>query len=352
MERLMLDKRRTARTPAELAAAGYIAPERIETLQPVAARYAVAITPDLGQLIDSSDPYDPIALQFVPSEAELFTSSYERSDPIGDSRHSPIEGIVHRYRDRVLLKLTTLCPVYCRFCFRRETVGPREAAFLSAGALERAFAYIASKAEIWEVIMTGGDPFTLSPRRIADVTARLNAIGHVKVYRWHTRMPIADPTRITHELVRALKSKRAVYAVVHVNHARELTPAACEAIARLIDAGIPVLSQSVLLKNVNDDAVTLESLMRALVEARVRPYYLHHPDLAPGTAHFRTSITEGQKLARELRARASGLCQPTYVLDIPGGYAKAQLAESDLSEAEGFYRVRDADGTWHSYPPE
>jgi lysine 2,3-aminomutase len=348
----MLEKLRTVQTPAELAAAGYIAPERIESLQPVAARYAVAITPQLGQLIDSSDPHDPIARQFVPSEAELVTSSNERSDPIGDSHHSPVEGVVHRYRDRALLKLTTLCPVYCRFCFRRETVGPKAKAVLSDEALEHAFAYIAGKPEIWEVILTGGDPFTLSPRRIAGTTARLNAIDHVKVLRWHTRMPIADPARITHELVRALKSKKAVYVVVHVNHARELTPAACEATARLIDAGIPVLSQSVLLKDVNDDAATLESLMRALVEGRIRPYYLHHPDLAPGTAHFRASIAEGRKLARELRARASGLCQPTYVLDIPGGYAKAQLAESDLCEAEGSYQVRDAQGAWHSYSQE
>jgi lysine 2,3-aminomutase len=165
-------------------------------------------------------------------------------------------------------------------------------------------------------------------------------------------MPVADPARITDGLVRALKSKRAVYVVVHVNHPRELTEAACEAAARMIDAGIPLLSQSVLLKGVNDNTDTLEALMRALVEARIRPYYLHHPDLAPGTGHFRTSVGHGRKLARELRARASGLCQPHYVLDIPGGYAKAPIAESDLSESDGIYSVRDAEGAWHAYSGE
>ncbi|HYM18782.1 MAG TPA: lysine-2,3-aminomutase-like protein [Micropepsaceae bacterium] len=348
----MLDKGRTARSLAELAAAGHIAPEDIERLAPVAARYAVAITPALAQLIDPSDLQDPIARQFVPSESELKTSAIESVDPIGDDRHSPVEGIVHRYPDRVLLKLTHLCPVYCRFCFRRETVGPKESAMLSPQALERALAYIATTPEVWEVIMTGGDPFTLSSRRIARLTARLSEIDHVKVLRWHTRMPIADPARIDEHLVRALKSKRACYVVIHVNHPRELTDAARDAVARMVDAGIPVLSQSVLLKGINDNAGTLESLMRALVEARIRPYYLHHADLAPGTAHFRSSIGEGQKLVRGLRAQASGLCQPFYVLDIPGGYAKAQLAESDVKIVDGAYQLRDAQRTWRSYPRE
>src|SRR5258706_9862700 len=200
----MLDNPGTARTLTELASAGYIAPEAIDALQPVAARYAVAITPDIGRLIDPQNPDDPIARQFVPSEAELAPSADEESDPIGDARHSPIEGIVHRYRDRVLLKLTSLCPVYCRFCFRRETMGPAGSAVLSPHSLTRAFDYIAAVTDIWQVIMTGGDPFTLSPRRIAAVTARLAAISHVKVLRWHTRVPIAHTALIFQPVVRAL----------------------------------------------------------------------------------------------------------------------------------------------------
>jgi lysine 2,3-aminomutase len=346
----MLDKRRTLRSPQDLAAAGLIGADDADALTPIAALYAVAVTPAMADLIDTDDPNDPIARQFIPSTAEGETGPDERADPIGDERHSPVKGIVHRYCDRVLLKLTHVCPVYCRFCFRREMVGPGEDQMLSGAELDAALGYIAEHSEIWEVILTGGDPFMLSPRRIADVTARLSAISHVKILRWHTRMPVADPERVTPELVRALRSDKTVYVVVHVNHPRELSDAARRAASRLIDAGIPLLSQSVLLKGVNDDVATLESLMRGLVEARIQPYYLHHMDLAPGTAHFRTTIAEGQRLARELRARVSGLCQPHYVLDIPGGHAKALLNPCDAEPAGGSHRIRDAHGVHHPYP--
>jgi len=341
---------RALRSPEELSQAELIAPERIEALQEVAARYAIAITPHIRGLIDTRDGADPIARQFVPHEAELETSAAETADPIGDERHSPVEGIVHRYRDRVLLKLARVCAVYCRFCFRRETVGRGESQMLSTEALDAALAYVSAHPEIWEVILTGGDPFILSPRRLSDATARLSAIAHVKVLRWHTRVPIVDPTRVTPKLVRAIATKRqATYVALHVNHPRELSDDVRRACARLIDAGIPLLSQSVLLRGVNDDADTLEALMRALVEARIKPYYLHHGDLAPGTASFRTPIAEGQALMRELRARASGLCQPGYVLDIPGGHAKANLAPSDLGGEPGNYRLRDGNNCWHAY---
>ncbi len=341
---------RVLRSAKELAEADLIEPERIADLNAVAARYAVAITPHIRSLIGEGNQDDAIARQFVPHEAELDAAPSEIADPIGDDRHSPVEGIVHRYRDRVLLKLTRVCAVYCRFCFRRETVGRGESQMLSAKALEAALAYIAAHPEIWEVIMTGGDPFILSARRLADVTARLSAIEHVKVLRWHTRVPIVDPARITKTLVRAITTKRqATYIAVHVNHPRELSSEARRACARLIDAGIPLVSQSVLLKGINDDADTLESLMRALVETRIKPYYLHHADLAPGTAQFRTTIAEGQTLVRELRARASGLCQPGYVLDIPGGYAKANIAPADLAGGSGHYRLFDSKDTWHDY---
>src|SRR5258706_15313219 len=197
------------RTPEDLAIAGLIAPERAEPLRTVAARYAVAITPAIADLIDRHNPGDPIARQFVPSEREGQTMPDERGDPIGDERHSPVPGIVHRYDDRVLLKLTHVCPVYCRFCFRREMVGPGEDQVLSPAVLDGALAYIAAHAGIWEVILTGGDPFMLSPRRLAEVTSRLAEMAHVKVLRWHTRIPIADPERITDDLVRAVKTQKA-----------------------------------------------------------------------------------------------------------------------------------------------
>jgi len=328
-----------------------IAPEQVAALAPVAARYAVAITPAILDLIDPDDPSDPIARQFMPSESELESSPAENADPIGDHRHSPVEGIVHRYPDRVLLKLTHICPVYCRFCFRREMVGPGEDRMLSAGALDTALAYIAAHPEIWEAIMTGGDPFMLSPRRLKLVSQRLAAVEHLKVLRWHTRMPVADPARITVDLVRALRTAKATYVAVHVNHPRELSLEARRACARLADAGIPLIGQSVLLKGVNDDAATLEALMRAQVEARIKPYYLHHPDLAPGTAHLRTDISDGQALVRALRARTSGLCQPQYVLDIPGGHAKAPLQLCDAEQDGHGWQVRDAEGITHFYSP-
>jgi lysine 2,3-aminomutase len=318
-------------------------------LTEVVARYAIAITPELVQLIDRGDANDPIARQFVPDARELHQRPQERADPLDEARLSPVPGIVHRYPDRVLLKLTHVCPVYCRFCFRREVVGPGGPQALSGKALAAALEYIAAEPKIWEVILTGGDPFMLSPRRIAEVTRRLGAIGHVKVLRWHTRVPVADPGRVTDELVAALRStEKAVYVALHANHARELTAAARAACARLVDVGIPMLSQTVLLRGVNDNAEVLADLMRAFVEARVKPYYLHHLDLAPGTSHFRTTIAEGQLLMRALRGRLSGIAQPTYVLDIPGGHGKVPVGP-DYFSTDG-RTVIDPAGTPHDYP--
>jgi lysine 2,3-aminomutase len=262
-----------------------------------------------------------------------------------------VEGIVHRYPDRVLLKPLHACAVYCRFCFRREMVGPKGLGALSPQALDAALAYIASRPEIWEVIVTGGDPLILSPRRLRDLTRRLAAIGQVKVIRFHTRVPVVDPSRVTPALVRALKAPgKAAYVAIHANHPRELTPAARAALARLADAGIPLLGQSVLLRGVNDDAQTLAALMRGFVENRIKPYYLHHGDLAPGTAHLRTTIEEGQTLMRALRGRLSGLCQPDYVLDIPGGHGKAPIGPSYLCRGESGCEIEDWRGVRHAYP--
>ncbi|HEV2602369.1 MAG TPA: lysine-2,3-aminomutase-like protein [Microvirga sp.] len=340
----------TLRTPMGLAEAGLIEREQVPALERVAARYAVAISPAIAALIDRGDPADPIARQFVPDPAELTFLPEERADPIGDHPHSPVEGIVHRYPDRVLLKAVHVCPVYCRFCFRREMVGPAGLGTLSGEALDEAFAYIAARPEIWEVILTGGDPLVLSPRRLAELMERLGAIDHVKVVRFHTRVPVVEPERVDAAMVEALKtSGKAVYVALHANHPRELTPKAREACARLVDAGIPLVSQTVLLKGVNDDPATLEALMRAFVETRVKPYYLHHPDLAPGTSHFRLSLAEGQALVRALRGRVSGLCQPAYVLDIPGGHGKAPVGPCALDLDAG--TVEDRNGVRHLYPP-
>jgi lysine 2,3-aminomutase len=337
----------------ELCAHALVPPENLDALAQVAARYAVALTPAMAELIDPNDPHDPIARQFVPDGRELEQTADERADPIADHPFSPVEGVVHRYPDRVLLKVVNACAVYCRFCFRREMVGPGRGG-LAASALAAAFAYIESKPQIWEVILSGGDPLILSPRRIKDIVRRLAAIPHVQVIRVHTRIPVVAPERISAALVRALRSEKASFVVLHANHPRELTQDARAACARLIDAGIPMLSQSVLLRGVNDDIETLSGLMRGLVACRIKPYYLHHADLAPGTSHLRTTIAQGQDLMRGLRGRFSGLCQPTYVLDIPDGHGKAPIGPSYVSAGETATAtlIEDHSGRQHPYPPK
>src|SRR5262245_11305961 len=344
----------TLRDVPALLAAGLIPPERVAELEQVAARYAVSLTPDVTALIDATDPNDPVARQFVPDAAELEMRADETPDPIRDDAQRPVEGIVHRYPDRVLLKLVHVCPVYCRFCFRREMVGPSKRRSLSRAAFATALDYIRTHQEIWEVILTGGDPLILSPRRLREVLRALADIDHVKIIRVHNRVPLVAPERISSALIRALKvPDKATYVVLHANHPRELADAARAACARIVDAGIPMLSQSVLLRGVNDDAATLGALMRAFVENRIKPYYLHHCDLAPGTAHLRTSIEEGQALMRALHGRFSGLCQPAYVLDIPGGHGKSPIGPSYLrgSQGEGGYVISDFNGGRHSYAP-
>lgn len=343
---------KTLRRPAELVGAGLVAASRLAELERVAARYAVSISPAMAELIDPDDPDDPIARQFVPSGAELELRLEERADPIGDDAHQAVPGIVHRYPDRVLLKLVSICPVYCRFCFRREAVGQGGPTMLSAAELTAALAYVAAHPEVWEIVMTGGDPLVLSPRRIAEATRRIALIDHVKVLRWHTRVPFVEPESVDSALIAALKAPgKTTWLAVHANHPREFKPAACAALARLADAGIPLVSQTVLLKGVNNDAATLGALMRAFVENRVKPYYLHHGDLAPGTGHFRTGIGEGQALMRALRGRVSGLCQPVYVLDIPDGYGKSPIGPTYAVAAGEAWSVEDIDGGLHLYPP-
>ncbi len=348
-----MNKSATARSLDALVAAGVLSPERAATLGPVAERHAIAVTPYLLGRLDGADPADPMARQYIPAPEEAEIRPEELTDPIGDAAWTPVKGVVHRYPDRVLLKLLHACAVYCRFCFRREMVGPGGSA-LDGAELGTAIDYIRGRPEIWEVILTGGDPFLPAPRRLGEVMRDLDAIDHVGVIRLHTRVPLADPQRVTPELVEALRAPRdsAVWVAVHCNHADELTAEARAALARLADAGIPLLGQTVLLRGVNDDAVVLETLFRALVRCRVKPYYLHHADLAPGTAHFRTDLAAGQDLMKQLRGRMSGVCQPTYVLDIPGGHGKVPVGPQWLSAVgEGSWMVEDFRGGVHRYPP-
>jgi lysine 2,3-aminomutase len=341
----------TLRTADQLQQAGLIAPAALAEAARVAERYAIAVTPEMAALIDPTDSDDPIARQFIPDSRELITLRSERADPIGDEAHSPVPGIVHRYPDRALIKMLHACPVYCRFCFRREMVGPGGKALIGT-EFDSAMAYLAANPSIWEVIITGGDPFMLSVRRIETLMAALADMPHIRIVRWHTRVPMVDPARVTSALVKALKhGGKAVYVGIHANHPREFTEAARAALARLADAGIAMVSQSVLLKGVNAEATTLAALMRAFVENRVQPYYLHHPDLAPGTSHFRLDIADGQALMARLRGHLSGLAQPTYVLDIPGGHGKVPVGPGFAApDGDGSWRISDRAGVIHTYP--
>lgn len=344
---------KTLMRPAELVEAGLVDGGRLARLEEVASRYAVAITADMADLVDAGDPLDPIGLQFLPDEAELTTTPDESADPIGDLTHSPVEGIVHRYPDRVLLKPVHVCAVYCRFCFRREMVGPEGLKALTPTALDAALAYIAAHDEIWEVVVTGGDPLVMSARRLGHLMTRLAAIPHVKVVRFHTRVPVVAPALVSDAVVAALaRPDLSVWVAVHANHASEFTPAARDACAKLARAGLVLIGQTVLLKGVNDAVETLADLFRTMVENRIKPYYLHHPDLAPGTSHFRTGIDEGRALVAALRGRVSGLCQPTYVLDVPGGHGKSPIGPVYARDAgDGTWHVDDYSGRRHRYPP-
>ena len=320
----------TLRTADQLIEAGLAPPAARAALEAVAARYATAIPAPLAALID--DSADPIGLQFIPDLAELETAPHERADPIGDDALSPVPGIVHRYPDRALLKPTLACPVYCRFCFRREHVGP-EGGVLSEAGLEAAFQWLEGHDAVREVILTGGDPLILSPRRLAAIFARLRAIPHISRLRLHTRVPVADPARITAALLASLDLDPPLFLVLHANHAREFGVEARAALAALRRAGIPLLGQSVLLRGVNDAADSLRALFETMLECGVKPYYLHQLDPAPGTARFHVPIAEGRALIAALRGTISGHALPTYILDAPTG--KTTLEPSPVSLSAG-----------------
>ncbi len=328
------------RDAAALVEAGLAPSERIRVLEQVGARYAVAIPDAMRALIEHPD--DPIGRQFIPDPAELDVAPHELADPIGDDALSPLPGVVHRYADRALLKPLLICPVYCRFCFRREHVGPG-GGLLSDAELEAAYAWFREHPAIREVILTGGDPLMLSPRRLGAILQTLAGIPHIELLRIHTRVPVADPAHVTAALAAAMEAETPVWLVVHANHAREFTPAAIAALRRIQAVGVPLLGQSVLLRGVNDSPEALEDLFRAMLRARVKPYYLHQLDPAPGTARFAVPIEEGQGILRELRGRLTGLAWPTYVLDIPGGHGKVPIGPGYLENRI----VRDHAGHAH-----
>ena len=344
----MLSKDKTLRSLDDLVAAGLVPAGAADVLRPVTETFAVGVSPEMVAVISERGATSPVARQFIPDPRELLIEPVELHDPIGDVEHSPLPGVVHRYPDRVLFKIVSVCPVYCRFCFRREMVGPDGDGAMSEAQISDAIAYVRARPQIREVILTGGDPLMLSPRRIRALMAQLDDIAHLDIVRWHSRVPVVAPERLTDEAIAALVgSGKTVIVAVHCNHVEEIGEAAEASLRALRRAGILLLSQTVLLKGINDTLPALEALMRALLRLGVLPYYLHHGDLARGTAHFRTTLTEGLDLVEALRGRLTGLAQPTYVVDLPGGYGKVPVTRELIAQGG----ARTWSGEWVTYPP-
>lgn len=334
----------------DLLAYGLIDEIAVQGIEKTKENFAIGVSDHLAALMAAKPNNSALTKQYIPDIAELNFTDSESNDPIGDDVHSPVKGIVHRYPDRVLFKIANACAVYCRYCFRREMIGPGSD-FLSARDTEEALEYIRSHPKIWEVILTGGDPLILSAKQLNKALQDLIAIDHVRLVRIHSRVPVADPERINNNVLEALKScRKPLYLVLHINHKDEITQQVKDLMKQMSDAGCNLLSQSVLLRGVNDNVSTLEDLFRELIAHNVKPYYLHHPDKAKGTSHFRLPLYEGMSIYQKLLGRLSGICQPSYMLDIPGGHGKIPINHSYIEEkGKGHYTVRDYSGNAHEY---
>ncbi|WP_206811689.1 lysine 2,3-aminomutase [Paradesulfitobacterium ferrireducens] len=297
----------------------------------------MAITPYYASLIDPSDPNCPIRKQAIPTSAELHVGEFDLNDPLHEDMDAPVPGLTHRYPDRVLLLVTDQCSMYCRHCTRRRLAGQTDHP-LPEAQLEQALAYIRATPQVRDVLVSGGDPLTLSDERVEHILSSLRSIPHVEIIRLGTRVPVVLPMRITQPLVDMLKKYHPLWVNTHFNHPRELTPEARAALARLADAGIPLGNQSVLLRGINDCPNIMKKLVQELVKNRVRPYYLYQCDLSTGIEHFRTSVAKGIEIMESLRGHTSGLAIPTYVLDAPGGGGKIPLSPQYLISM-GAHRV-------------
>ncbi|AWB47154.1 lysine-2,3-aminomutase-like protein [Gemmobacter aquarius] len=331
----------------DLVARGLVEAAEAPALLPVEQSFRIRLSGAMQGAIATRD--DPVARQFIPSVQELDIKPDESGDPIGDEVHSPVKGLTHRYPDRVILHVTKTCEVYCRFCFRREAVG--DEGHLSQDEIIAALDYVSVNPAIREVILTGGDPLVLSPRRIKDLVERIGAISTVDTLRIHTRVPVVAPERMTEALVSAFETRLTVILVLHANHAAEFTDAARAGLRAMQRAGIMLLSQSVLLRGVNDSLPALEELFREMLRCGVKPYYLHHCDLAKGVSHFRTTIADGMALMRGLRGKLAGPLIPTYVIDIAGGFGKVPITPDYVvaGATPGEWRITDWRGGVHDY---
>ncbi len=326
-----------------------LTPEEKEGFKKAKGRLAMAITPYFFSLIDREDPDCPIRKQAIPRIDELTVSPEERIDPCGEDSHSPLKGLVHRYPDRVLLMVTDSCAMYCRYCTRNRMVG-EEGPPMSTEQFEKVCAYIGSNKEIRDVLISGGDPLMVTTRRLEHYIRRIRSIPHVEILRIGTRVPVTLPMRIEEELVRMLKKYHPLFMSIHFSHPREITESVRRACNMLADAGIPLGSQTVLLRGINDNLHTMKTLFHELLKIRVRPYYLYQCDPALGTSHFRTSISRGIEIIEGLRGHTTGYAVPTFVIDAPGGGGKIPIGPGYVVERrEGSLVLKNYEGRLFEY---
>ncbi|HPC85242.1 MAG TPA: KamA family radical SAM protein [Smithellaceae bacterium] len=311
----------------------------------------VAITPYYASLISPDDPSSPLRRCVIPVVDECLHTKGEEEDPLGEDADSPVPGIVHRYPDRVLFLVTDICSTYCRYCTRSRIFGRQHQCFIDTAKWERALDYIASNPNIRDVLLSGGDPLTLSDDRLEWLISSLHEIPHVELVRVGTKVPVVMPQRITPALVSMLKKYHPLWMSIHVTHPDELTPEMSAACIRLADAGIPLGSQTVLLAGINDSVSTMTRLVHGLLQIRVRPYYLYQCDPIPGSSHFRTPISKGLEIIQGLRGHTTGYAVPTFVVDAPGGGGKIPLLpEYAIGWDKGDLLMRNYEGNLFRYP--
>jgi lysine 2,3-aminomutase len=321
-----------------------------QALEQAGSMLPVSITPYYMSLVSRDDPLQPLRRTVVPTAQEFVRARGEADDPLGEDHDSPVPGLVHRYPDRVLLLALDFCTSYCRYCTRSRVVGHGEIA-PHEDRLEQAFDYIRRTPAIRDVLLSGGDPLFLSDQRLDWILSRLRAIPHVEFIRIGTKMPAVLPQRITRELCRVLRRYHPLWMSLHFAHPDECTPESYQACTRLADAGIPLGSQTVLLRGVNDSVETMKKLMHGLLKMRVRPYYLYQCDPITGSSHFRTSVDKGLEIIEGLRGHTTGYAVPTYVIDAPGGGGKIPLQPNYVTGRDGDdLLLRNFRGEQYRYP--
>ena len=325
-------------------------PEEIEGIKNSKGRLALAVTPYFASLMDPVNPNCPIRRQAMPRIEECHLSKYDMVDPCGEDKDSPVPGLVHRYPDRVLLLVTDQCAVYCRYCTRRRLVGSSERS-ITQGNFEEVLKYLRSHRKVRDVLLSGGDPLLLENERLEEILSRLRAIPHIEILRIGTRVPVTLPQRITGGLVRMLKKYHPLMISIHFTHPKEITDRVKKACGELADGGIPLGSQTVLLKGINNKSQIMKKLVQELLKIRVRPYYIYQCDLAMGTEHFRTSVATGIQIIEKLRGHTTGYAVPTYVVDAPGGGGKIPVEPVYVvSKGKGKIVLKNYEGKVFEYP--